>query len=66
MRALTFLIYIILWDGSILAGTTYLVFWMNESGWWYLLAMVLMSTSFKPGSWIYGKKPFNLENTNGQ
>lgn len=29
------------WSSGILVGCTYVVFWMNQSGWWYLLAIVL-------------------------
>lgn len=29
------------WCLAMVAGCTYLVFWMDQSGWWYLLAMVL-------------------------
>jgi hypothetical protein len=31
-----------LWSVSILATCTYIVFWMNQSGWWYMLAIILM------------------------
>lgn len=27
----------------ILSGTTYLVFWRDASGWWYLLALLFIS-----------------------
>jgi 4-hydroxybenzoate polyprenyltransferase len=30
-----------IWSITILAVCTYLVFWMDHSGWWYLLAMIL-------------------------
>jgi hypothetical protein len=29
----------------IIGGCTYLVFWMNASGWWYLLAILLVGSS---------------------
>jgi len=48
MRYLAFLIYIILWDVGILVGTSYLVFAKGHSGWWFLLAIVIMYSSFKP------------------
>lgn len=31
----------LVWSLGILAACTYVVFWMNQSGWWYLLAIVL-------------------------
>lgn len=33
------------WNGAILVGTAYIVFWLGHSGWWWLLALVLMSAS---------------------
>ena len=30
-----------LWCMGIMAGCTYVVFWLGQSGWWYLLAIVL-------------------------
>jgi hypothetical protein len=35
-------IFIILWDVFVIAGTSYLVFWEGHSGWWYLLAFCLI------------------------
>lgn len=29
------------WSISIMAGCTYIVFWMGHSGWWFLLAIFL-------------------------
>ena len=48
MKYITFLIYIILWDGSILVGTFYATFVLGYSGWWWLLAVYLGRASFKP------------------
>lgn len=47
MKYIAFLIYIILWDGVILLGTGYVVFILGKSGWWFLLAYILMVNSFK-------------------
>jgi len=30
------------WNFTILLGTSYIVFWLGYSGWWFLLALVLM------------------------
>ena len=32
-----------LWAVIVLIGTTYLVFWVGISGWWYLLSCYLMT-----------------------
>jgi len=32
----------ILWDLVIICGTGYVVFWLNQSGWWFLLALILL------------------------
>jgi len=34
-----------IWGASVIAGTSYLVFWEGHSGWWFLLAIFLMSAS---------------------
>lgn len=52
MKYLTFLIYILCWDGSILAGTFYATFILGHSMAWWLLAIVLMTVSFKPEHWF--------------
>lgn len=36
------LILAIIWNIFIIAGTSYIVFWKGESGWWFLLAILLM------------------------
>lgn len=48
MKYLAFLIYIILWDGGLLLGTYYATFILGHSGWWWLLSIFLMLSSFKP------------------
>ena len=30
---------------TLLAGCSYLVFWKDASGWWFLLATILMATA---------------------
>ena len=32
----------LIWDLALLAGASYVVFVLNRSGWWFLLAVVLM------------------------
>lgn len=36
------------YNAAIIGGCAYLVFWRGHSGWWFLLAMLLMA-SFKTG-----------------
>ena len=47
-----YLLYCLLWDGGILGGCAYLVFWRGASGWWFLLAMLFVSAGgFRTASW---------------
>jgi hypothetical protein len=48
---ITFLIYEIFWCCLVLGGCSYIVFWMHYSGWWFVLAIVLLTASFKPKHW---------------
>ncbi|EKS37770.1 hypothetical protein [Afipia clevelandensis] len=32
------------WVFTVLIGTSYVVFWLGYSGWWFLLAVLLMGT----------------------
>jgi hypothetical protein len=57
MKYLTFFVYIVLWDVAILVGTFYATFILGHSGWWWLLAVFLMGTSFKPRHFGIEQKP---------
>jgi hypothetical protein len=35
------------WDFFLIGGCAYLVFWRGQSGWWFLLAMILLATDSK-------------------
>ena len=59
MREITYLIYIILWEGLIFGGTGYVVFWLNHSGWWFLAAAVIGGMAYSPLKWIHGVDPKN-------
>lgn len=48
MKYLTFLLYIIIWDGGIIGGTFYATFILGHSGWWWVVAVILTAESFKP------------------
>jgi len=54
MKELTYLIYIVLWDGCVFGGTGYVVFVNGESGWWFALAFALGISAYRPESWIHG------------
>ena len=56
MREVTYLIYIILWEGFIFGGSGYVVFVMNNSGWWMLAAVAVASMAYSPLKWIHGKE----------
>lgn len=30
------------WNGAVLGVTAYAVFWLGHSGWWFLLALLLL------------------------
>lgn len=55
MREITYLIYIIIWECLIFGGTGYVVFWLDNSGWWFLLAIVIGGMAYHPLQWIHGK-----------
>jgi hypothetical protein len=52
---LTYLIYILCWEGLIFGGTGYAVFVGGHSGWWFVLAIFLGCSAYKPQHWIHGK-----------
>ncbi|MFT4117492.1 hypothetical protein [Bradyrhizobium sp.] len=46
LNALVLVISIVaVWNGAIIAGTAYIVFWKGYSGWWWLLALVLLNAN---------------------
>jgi hypothetical protein len=51
MKALTYLIYIVLWEIFTLGGCTYLVFFRSASPWWYVLAVILSGSAYPPAQW---------------
>ena len=52
----------VLWDFAVFGATTYLVFWREQSGWWFILAVLLTAqiTLFKVLAKRYGV-PYELE-----
>lgn len=60
LLAITYLIYTIIWDVGIMGGCAYLVFWQGHSGWWFALAVIICSSSYKPERW---KRLFDEDET---
>lgn len=54
MSHLTYLIYILVYEGLVLGGTGYAVFVLGHSGWWFLLALPLSAAAYSPAKWIHG------------
>jgi hypothetical protein len=48
---ITYLIYIVFYESLILGGCVYVVFFLNRSGWWFLLAVLLSSSAYSPAQW---------------
>jgi hypothetical protein len=56
LKALTYLIYIVLWEGMVIGGTGYAVFVLGHSGWWFLLSVALSINIYSPGAWAQLKQ----------
>jgi hypothetical protein len=56
MRVITYLIYIVLFEGLVWCGTGYAVFVLDRSGWWFVLAILIAGAAYPPERWIDGKK----------
>jgi hypothetical protein len=52
VKYLTYLIYIILYEGMIFGGTGYVVFFLDMSGWWFALAMLIGGCAYPPNKWF--------------
>lgn len=55
MNAITYLIYIIVWELLIFGGIGYAVFVLGHSGWWFVMAFFFGACSYSPLKWIHGK-----------
>lgn len=49
--AITYMLYIIAWEGLVIGGFGYVVFGLNRSGWWMLLAVLLGGAAYSPKEW---------------
>lgn len=60
MRYFTYLLYLILIPGALIAGTGYLVFFKNASGWWFVLTSFLVDSLWlSPAQWSVSVKWVN-------
>jgi hypothetical protein len=58
MKEITYLIYIIFWELLCFVPIFYAVFWLDKSGWWFLLAIIISQAAYSPYQWgIEGAKP---------
>lgn len=55
MPYITYLSYILLWEGMLFVGAGYAVFILGFSGWWFALAVFLGYSAYSPKKWIHGK-----------
>jgi hypothetical protein len=55
MRELTYLIYILGYETLVLGGCGYVTFGLGHSNWWWVLAVVLSGSAYKPGKWMDGE-----------
>ena len=65
MKYITYLIYIILWEGLIFGGFGYVVFQLGHSGWWVLAAVIIGSCAYSPLKWIHGQDKTLIEGLQG-
>lgn len=58
MKEITYLIYIIFWELLCFAPIFYAVFFLDKSGWWFWLSIILSGLAYSPYKWgIDGAKP---------
>lgn len=51
MKHLTFLIYILAWEAAVWGGWFYIVFVLDRSAWWTLLAIVCSGSTIPVRRW---------------
>lgn len=49
--AITYLIYIVFFEGLVWGGCAYMVVWRGFSGWWFAFALVASSAAYGPQKW---------------
>jgi len=48
---ITYLIYIIIWELIAIGGFGYVVFVLENSSWWFLVALFLSVSAYSPEAW---------------
>lgn len=56
MKYITYLLYIILFESLVLGGTGYAVFMLGFSGYWFILAILISASAYKPSAWFGEEK----------
>jgi hypothetical protein len=51
VKEITYLIYIVIYETLIWGGIGYSVFFLDHSGWWFLLAMMASGAAYTPYHW---------------
>lgn len=51
MRFITFLIYIVFYESLCLGGCAYIVFFKDQSPWWFVLAGYFSACAYSPKKW---------------
>lgn len=51
MKAITYLVYILLYEALCIGGCSYLVWWKGISPWWWFLAAAFSIGAYRPESW---------------
>ena len=52
MKAITYLIYILLYEALTIGGTAYIVFWLHYSAWWWVLGALFSAGAYRPEKWM--------------
>lgn len=55
-KAITYLIYIVLFEALVLGGAGYVVFGLGRHPGWFALAIFMSFCAYKPQQWIHGEK----------
>lgn len=49
--AWTYLLFALVFDGGLIGGCAYVVFWLGYSGWWFALAIFIGTCGPAPDRW---------------
>lgn len=56
LQYITYLVYILVWEVLLWVGTAYIVFWLGNSGWWFILTILMSQCAYSPYEWGFGKR----------